>query len=147
KTIYMSFSDLFDCGFKQRNSDHFAAIVRVAMDDGIITEQEKAFLDRLARDLDIDEEEYRAILKDYQSHPINPPTSYGRRLERLYDLARMVYVDHIKGDSEVLVLKKIAVGLGFSPDNVKYIVDKALVLVSNGVDMDTFLEEMRNMNT
>ncbi|HLV15061.1 MAG TPA: hypothetical protein VKY41_07770 [Xanthomarina sp.] len=143
----MSFSDLFDSGFKQRNSDHFAAIVRVAMDDGIITEQEKAFLDRLARNLDIDEEEYRAILKDYQSHPINPPSSYERRLERLYDLARMVYVDHIKGDSEVLVLKKIAVGLGFSPDNVKYIVDKALVLVSNGVDMDTFLEEMRNMNT
>jgi len=143
----MSFSDLFDSGFKQRNSDHFAAIVRVAMDDGIITEQEKAFLDRLARNLDIDEEEYRAILKDYQSHPINPPSSYERRLERLYDLARMVYVDHIKDDSEVLVLKKIAVGLGFSPDNVKYIVDKALVLVSNGVDMDTFLEEMRNMNT
>ncbi|HLV38042.1 TerB family tellurite resistance protein [Xanthomarina sp.] len=143
----MSFSDLFDSGFKQRNSDHFAAIVRVAMDDGIITEQEKLFLDRLAHNLDINDEEYRSILKNYQSHPINPPTSYERRLERLYDLARMVYVDHIKGDSEVLVLKKIAVGLGFTPDNVKYIVDKALVLVSNGVDIDTFIEEMKNMNS
>ncbi|MCX7548495.1 TerB family tellurite resistance protein [Xanthomarina sp. F1114] len=142
----MSFSDLFDSGFKQRNADHFASIVRVAMDDGIITEQEKAFLDRLAHNLDINDSEYRTILKDYQSHPINPPTSYDRRLERLYDLARMVYVDHIKGDSEMIVLKKIAVGLGFSPDNVKYIVDKALVLVSNGVDIDTFTEEMKNMN-
>ena len=68
----MSFLDLFDSGFKQRNADHFAAIVRVAMDDGI--------------------------------------------------------------------------GLGFSPDNVKYVVDKALTLVSNGVDLDTFSEEIRNMN-
>src|SRR5690554_1777690 len=85
----MSFSDLFDSGFKQRNSDHFAAIVRVAMDDGIITEQEKLFLDRLAHNLDINDEEYRSILKNYQSHPINPPTSYERRLERLYDLARI----------------------------------------------------------
>ena len=142
----MSFSDLFDSGFKKRNEDHFAAIVRVAMDDGIISEEEKAFLDRLARNLDISETEYKQILKDYQSHPINPPHSYDRRLERLYDLSRMVYVDHIKGDHEEFILRKIGIGLGFSPDNVKYVVDKALTLVSNGVDLDTFIEEIKNMN-
>ncbi|WP_026754684.1 TerB family tellurite resistance protein [Sediminibacter sp. Hel_I_10] len=142
----MSFSDLFDSGFKTRNQDHFAAIVRVAMDDGIISEEEKAFLDRLARKLDISETDYKEILKDYQSHPINPPTSYDQRLERLYDLARMVYVDHIKGDHEEIVLQKIAIGLGFSTDNVKYVVDKALTLVNNGVDLDTFSEEMKTMN-
>ncbi len=142
----MSFLDLFDSGFKKRNEDHFAAIVRVAMDDGIITDEEKAFLDRLARNLDISENKYKEILKGYKSHPINPPTSYDRRLERLYDLSRMVYVDHIKGEHEEFVLRKIAVGLGFSPDNVKYVVDKALTLVSNGVGLDTFIEEIRNMN-
>ena len=102
----MSFSDLFDSGFKKRNEDHFAAIVRVAMDDGVISDDEKAFLDRLARNLDISESDYKLILKDYQSHPINPPTSYDRRLERLYDLARMVQVDHIKGDHEEILLRK-----------------------------------------
>jgi hypothetical protein len=142
----MSFSDLFDSGFKKRNEDHFASIVRVAMDDGIITDEEKAFLDRLARNLDISEGDYKTILKDYQSHPINPPSSYDRRLERLYDLARMVQVDHIKGDHEELLLRKIGIGLGFSPDNVKYVVDKALTLVQNGVDLDTFIDEIKNMN-
>ena len=142
----MSFSDLFDSGFRQRNQDHFAAIVRVAMDDGIISAEEKAFLDRLARNLNITEIQYKEILKDYKSHPINPPTSYDQRLERLYDLARMVYVDHIKGDHEVVVMSKIAIGLGFSHENIKYIVDKALTLVSNGVDLDTFIEEIKTMN-
>ncbi|MDG5490859.1 TerB family tellurite resistance protein [Psychroserpens sp. SPM9] len=142
----MSFSDLFDSGFKKRNEDHFASIVRVAMDDGIITDEEKAFLDRLARRLDISESDYADILKDYKSHPINPPTSYDLRLERLYDLARMVYVDHIKGDHEEIVMRKIAIGLGFSTENVKYVVDKALTLVSNGVDLDTFTEEIKTMN-
>ncbi|MGB1312408.1 MAG: TerB family tellurite resistance protein, partial [Bizionia paragorgiae] len=140
------FSDLFDSGFKKRNEDHFASIVRVAMDDGIITPDEKAFLDRLARNLDISEGDYEIILKDYQSHPINPPSTYDRRLERLFDLARMVYVDHIKGDSEEILLRKIAVGLGFSHENVTYVIDKALTLVSNGVDVDTFIEEIKNMN-
>ena len=142
----MSFSDLFDSGFKKRNEDHFAAIVRVAMDDGVISPEEKEFLDRLARNLGVEESEYKNILKDYQSHPINPPISYDHRLERLYDLVRMVHVDQIHGDPEHKLLNKIGVGLGFHAVNVRYIVDKALTLVHNGVDLDTFLQEIKNMN-
>jgi uncharacterized tellurite resistance protein B-like protein len=142
----MSFSDLFDSGFKKRNEDHFASIVRVAMDDGVISDEEKAFLDRLARNLDISEGDYKLILKDYKSHPINPPTSYDIRLERLYDLARMVYVDNIRGESEETLLTKIAVGLGFHAVNVKYIIDKALTLVKNGADLDLFVDQIKNMN-
>lgn len=142
----MSISDLFDSAFKKRNEDHFAAIVRLAMDDCVITDEEKAFLDRLARNLDISDAHYKDILKDYKSHPINPPTSYNRRLERLYDLARMVYADHIKDDHQVVLLRKIAVGLGFTPENVKYVVDKALTLVNENIDLDDFIVEIKNMN-
>ncbi|MFB9053190.1 TerB family tellurite resistance protein [Formosa undariae] len=139
----MSYSKLFDNGFKERNKDHFAAIVRVAMDDGVISEDEKAFLDRLARSLQINEHDYEQILLDYKSHPINPPHENTRRLERLYDLARMVNLDHINGDSEITLLRKISLGLGFSSENLKQIVDKALALVSEGADLDTFVIEMK----
>lgn len=142
----MSILDLFDSGFKKRNEDHFAAIVRVAMEDGVISDNERAFLDRLAQNLDISPEDYKQILKDYKEHPINPPTSYDRRLERLYDLARMVHVDHIKDADEERLLRKICIGLGFSHANIKYIVDKALSLISDGVDFDTFVHDMKHMN-
>ncbi len=142
----MSIADFFDSGFQKRNQDHFAAIVRVAMSDGIITEDEQAFLDRLARKLDISDDDYKAILKGYQSHPINPPTSYDRRLERLYDLARMVYADHELGERQTAMLERLGVGLGFSTANVSYVVDKALKLVHAGVDEDNFIDEIKNMN-
>lgn len=142
----MSFSNLFDSGFRKRNQNHFAAIVRVAMDDGAINDEEKLFLDRLARKLNISESDYESILKDYNSHPINPPTSYDRRLERLYDLSRMVYVENIKNESKHHLLEKIAVGLGFSTKNVKYIVDKALTLINEEDDLESFIEEMKTMN-
>ncbi|RED48838.1 TerB family tellurite resistance protein [Seonamhaeicola aphaedonensis] len=142
----MSISDLFDSGFKKRNEDHFAAIVRVAMADGVITDEEKAFLDRLAQRLSINEGDYKAILKDYNSHPINPPVAYDDRLERLYDLVRMIHVDTITGEPEMLLLKKIGVGLGFHAVNVKYIIDKAMSLVNQGVDLDTFVDAIKNMN-
>lgn len=60
----MTFSELFDSGFKQRNQDHYAAIVRIAMDDDVVTEEEKAFLDRLARKLEISKAMYATIMKD-----------------------------------------------------------------------------------
>ncbi|MCK8480227.1 TerB family tellurite resistance protein [Psychroserpens algicola] len=142
----MSFSELFESGFKKRNEDHFAAIVRVAMSDGIINEAEKTFLDRLATRLDITEADYKEILKDYQSHPINPPTSYDSRLERLYDLARMVWADHIEGEDQIRLLEKLCIGLGFNQENVKYITDKALNLVHLEVDLDEFTEKMKLMN-
>jgi len=142
----MSFSDLFDSGFKKRNESHFASIVRVAMADGVITDEEQQFLDRLARKLNISEGDYKSILENYQSHPINPPVSYDRRLERLYDLVRIVHTDDINGEPEIALLKKISVGLGFHAVNVKYIIDKALTLIHNGVDLETFVDDIKNMN-
>jgi uncharacterized tellurite resistance protein B-like protein len=142
----MSISDLFDSGFQKRNQDHFAAIVRVAMGDGVITDEEKAFLDRLATRLDISENDYKEILENYMSHSVNPPSGYTRRLERLYDLSRMVYADGHLGEQESVILHRLAVGLGFSPENVSYIVDKALKLVNSGIDADDFVTEIKNMS-
>ena len=139
----MTFSELFDSGFKKRNQDHFAAIVRIAMDDNVITEEEKAFLDRLARKLEISKLVYDAILEDYNSHPINPPITSERRLGRLFDLARMVYADHIKDEHEVLILTKIAVGLGYTK-NPKEIVNKALDIVADtSIEIEEFKEKMK----
>ena len=142
----MSISDLFDSGFKKRNEDQFATIVRIAMSDEIINDSERAFLDRLARNLNISENDYTQILKDFKTHPINPPPSYDNRLERLFDLTRMVWADHIEGDDQLKMLKKLSIGLGFNPDNVNYIVDKALNLVHNNISLDDFIEQMKTMN-
>lgn len=142
----MSISDLFDSGFRRRNQDHFAAIVRVAMEDDVISDAEKEFLDRLAINLEITPEVYKAILKDYKSHPINPPISFNYRLERLYDLARMVYADEIDRDDEIKLLTKIAIALGFSTVNVGYIVDKALRLIKEKVDLEGFIDGIKTMN-
>ena len=142
----MSISDLYSSGFQKRNQSHFAAIVRVAMSDDVITDEEKAFLDRMARNLDVSESDYKEILKNYKSHPVNPPTMYNERLERLYDLSRMVYADHELGSNQTVILERLGIGLGFSPENVAYVVHKALMLVSKGVDVDDFKDEIKNMN-
>ena len=142
----MSFSDLFDSEFKQRNKSHFSAIVRVALTDERFSPEEKAFLDKLAIRLEISPAEYEEILENPLKYPINPPYLHEQRIERLYDLARMVHVDHHLGDKQILLLRKIGIGLGFKAENVEHIVDKALKLVDQKVDLETFSFEMQNMN-
>ena len=135
----MSFSDLFTPGFKQRNRDHFAAIVRVALADGIITDEEKAFLNRTAINLEIEEAEVAEIMANPDNYPINPPANEQRRLERLYDLTRMVYADHIADEGEIQLLNRLVIGLGFATDDAQGIAKKALALVADGRDEDEFV--------
>ena len=143
----MSIKDLYSSGFVSRNQGHFAAIVRVALSDGKIVEEEKLFLQRLAKKLSIGEVAYAEILEDPTNYPINPPTTYNRRLERLFDLVRIVYVDLDIKEKQITMLERIGVGLGFAPSNVEYIVRKALQLIGDGVvDVDTFSDEIKNMN-
>jgi uncharacterized tellurite resistance protein B-like protein len=142
----MSFSDLFDSEFKQRNKGHFSAIVRVALADGVVHPEEKSFLDKLASRLEISETEYEEILNDPLKYPINPPYLHVQRLERLYDLTRMVHVDHHLEDQQEVMLRKLGVALGFTPSNVNYIIAKALSLVDKKVDADTFVYEMQHMH-
>lgn len=135
----MSFSELFTSGFKQRNRDHFAAIVRVALSDGIITDEEKAFLNRTAINLEIEDAEVAEIMANPDSYPINPPANEQRRLERLFDLTRMVYADHIADEGEIQLLNRLVVGLGFATDDANAIAEKALTLVADGNDEDEFV--------
>ncbi|MEK9614203.1 MAG: TerB family tellurite resistance protein, partial [Flavobacteriaceae bacterium] len=95
----MSISNLYTSGFKSRNRDHFAAIVRVALADGVISKEEEAFINRTAINLEIEESEVATIIENINDYPINPPATEQRRLERLYDLARMVFADHVADEA------------------------------------------------
>ena len=142
----MPFSDLFDNEFKSRNKGHFSAIVRIAVADRNISAEEKFFLDKLSVNLEISKEEYEEILENPMKYPINPPYLYTQRLERLYDLSRMVFADNLLGQKQKDLLIKLALALGFTPGNVSYIVDKALSLLVQNVDLDAFIFEMQHMN-
>lgn len=135
----MSFSDLYTPGFKSRNRDHFAAIVRVALADGNISEEEQAFINRTAINLEIEEAEVTSIIENINEHPINPPSSKQSRLERLYDLSRMVYADHIADDSEKKLMYRLVIGLGFDVDHADQIIEKSFEQILKGADQDEFI--------
>jgi uncharacterized tellurite resistance protein B-like protein len=142
----MSFVDLYSNSEHRTNLAHFAAIATLAAVDGSINAPELAIIDRFAKKLGISQEEYKEVMKKENKYPIDPPSDAQTRLERLFDLSRMVYADHVLGPKQKDILTKFCLALGFTPGNVSYIVDKAFSLIMMNVDLDTFVYEMTHMN-
>jgi len=125
---------------------HFANIVKLALVDGTITDEEQKLLDRMSGSLEIQNKEYQEILENPDNFPINPPVGYDERVERLFYLAEMIYVDEeIVGD-EVELLHKIADGLGFPSDSIEKICDKAIHLIINNYTLEEFNSKIKEIH-
>lgn len=140
KTLnYMSFSDLFGSGEHQRNLGHFASIVKIANIDSEINEKEEILLRRLARKLNIYDSEYDKIIIDPSSYAMHPPHSNEKRLELLYDLLRIIFADHQIDEQEEHLLKKYAIGLGFSAETSTDIVQRSIKILGGNLSFDDYL--------
>ncbi|MGB2165241.1 MAG: TerB family tellurite resistance protein, partial [Flavobacteriaceae bacterium] len=80
------------------------------------------------------------IIASPEQYKADPPVDKNSRLERLYDLSKMIFADHIADDNEKKLLEKMVIGLGFEADRSKEIVEKALEMVANGIDQDDFVD-------
>ncbi|GAA0872942.1 TerB family tellurite resistance protein [Gangjinia marincola] len=134
----MSFSDLFGSGEHTRNVSHFASIVRLAIVDGDLNEEEFALLGRFSRRLDISVEEYKKILKNPEGYPINPPDSKQKRLERLHDLFKIIFADREIDDEELNLVSKYAIGLGFSDDEAVKIIKRSVDIMSGHLSFEDY---------
>ena len=135
----MAFSDLFGSGQHVRNVGHFASIVRIAMVDGEVNEKENTLLRRLARKLNIDREEFYKILKNPTGYAMHPAHSKEERLELLYDLLQIIYVDHDIDEQEEHLLKKYAIGLGFTAETSSAIIDRSMAILGGRLSFDDYL--------
>ena len=142
----MGLSDYNLSGEQKRNNEHFASIVRLALADDIITEGEGKLLKRLAKRFHILEDKYNEILKNPSEHSVHTPHDYDKRIERLYDLGKMIYADEEVSGDEAIVLRKICVGLGFPLDNVEKVADETIHLILNNNDLEDFTKAIKYVN-
>lgn len=134
----MSFSDLFGSGEHLRNINHFASIVNLASVDGEINEKERVLLERFARKLDISEQEYKMVIKNPQEFPISAYNSSEKRLERLHDLFKIIFADNEIDHEEETLIKRYAIGLGFSNENAEKIIKRSIQIFSGQLNFEDY---------
>ncbi|WP_339841463.1 TerB family tellurite resistance protein [uncultured Maribacter sp.] len=135
----MSFADLYTSGEHSRNLAHFAALATLASIDGEISAEEKVLLDRFASKLDITKAEYEEVFKKENKYPIDSTPDSEKRLERLYDLFRIIYSDHEIDDQERILIKKYAIGLGFTGEKADKIIERSVAIFGGRIDFEDYL--------
>ncbi len=142
----MGISDLYMSVGLKRNISHFANMVKVAKSDDIITEHELELLKKIAKAYNISKKKFKEILKDPAKIPTLAHLDCEERIERFYDLLKMVSIDHKPATKEVSVLRRITTGLAFPIHNVDNIVDTAIQIDIVNCDMETFKEKIFEAN-
>ncbi len=132
---------------KSKYHYQFGAVVKITLRDGDVSQEEKTFLNHLAKKLEIPSDEYDYIMENYLSFPLEPTNTHNERLESMYTLTQLISDDAtITGNKQTLWLERMAKAVGFTPSNVKYIVAKSLDVIEGSIDLETYKNEIKNIN-
>ena len=134
----MSFSDLFGSGEHLRNLSHFASIVNLAAIDGEINNEEEVLLKRFARKLDIRKDEYKRVIENPTAFPLTGSNNVERRLERLHDLFKIIFADHEIDEEETELIKRYAIGLGFSSQASEGVIERSIQIFSGQLSFEDY---------
>ena len=134
----LSFKDLFESGERSRNLGHFASIANMATVNGKIGVEEEKLLKRFASKLNIGEDEYEKILKNPTAYPISTPNSSERRLDRMHDLFKIIFADHVIDDHERVLIEKYAIGLGYTEAQAQELIKKTIDIYTGGLSFDDY---------
>ncbi len=135
----MPILDLYNHSEKRRNLAHFASMATLAAVDGKINAKELNVINSFARKLDISDAEYKEVMKESNKYPIDPSISEVQRLERLFDLFKIIFADYEIEKDEMVLLKKYAIGLGFPSEKADRIIGKSIAIFRGRIDFEDYL--------
>ncbi|MGY5352026.1 TerB family tellurite resistance protein [Wenyingzhuangia sp. IMCC45533] len=143
----MSILNIFLSGTQKKNRGHLANIVKIARSNGKLNRDEIKLLKKIKKDLNISDLAFRTIIRKPELYPMNPPSNYDERIERLYALANMILVDKESFDLSVKLLEKLAVGIGFPLQTHEQVVKIAVELAQKNADLEMFSQEIKRANS
>ncbi len=135
----MSVRDLYSRDSSDNNFAHFGSLASLAAVDGRIEESEMAVLKQFAHKLHITDEQFKEVMKRENKYPIDHQVSYEKRLERFFDLMKVIFADNEVNDDEMVLLKRYALGLGFPNDEADKLIEKSVAIFTGRIDFEDFM--------
>ena len=134
----MSIKDIYESQEHRINLSQFSALVKVAMLDGELTEKEQETLLRISVKLDITPQEYRQILDNPILFPIQPAHTTEERLQRLFELFKLIYADHYMDSAEQKLILRYAIGMGCTSEKAEAIIKRSISIFQGGLDFEDY---------
>lgn len=130
----MSIGDILTGGDRAKALSHVRNLIRIAIADGHIAEDEYRLLVKIARHRGVDEEEVKKIISNVNDFEFVPPSNIEERNLQLWHLGRMVLADGVIEQQEIGKMSRYAIGLGYDAKYVPELVKTVLNIVQEDLD-------------
>lgn len=132
----------YGSGEQASNEGIFSNLVVLARVDGKVDAEEMVLLERVARRLSLTPEQVKEIVKHPEEYPMIPPAGKEERFERLIQFIEMTAADGTIVDSEMRMVVRYSIALGFDEEHAPEITEKIIRQISAGQDRDTILKSL-----
>ncbi len=135
-------AQFYETGNQSGLKGHFMNLVMLMRVDGKIDENEKSLLKTMAQRLSLTDEQVKEIQRDTTQYPMQPPASREERYERLLQFAEMVNADGNIDCSELKLMHKYAVALGFTSARIDEICTEIIGRIEKGEKAEVILDDL-----
>jgi hypothetical protein len=122
---------------------HFLRLYQMAFSDDNFDVLEMQMLYKFAEEREISKEQLNEILLN-PSHDSSIPDSLEKRVEYLYDLAIMIWVDKEVTDDEYITLKKYCKKFEFLDDNITGLADYLLECAKKEMSKEEIIKSVNS---
>lgn len=132
-------AQIFESGEQSSKKGLFKNLVMLARVDGTVDDTELQLLGRIAKKLSLTSEQVREIIEHPDDYPMIPPVSREERCERFVQFVKMTNVDGVIDESEVKLVAKYGIALGFKNEEVETLEPKVIEMVVNDSSEDEII--------
>lgn len=125
----MNFTDFITNSGKRINKEYFINLIQISRIDGRISATELELLHKEGLKFGLTEPEIDILISSEINHQYTSPYSLKEKFEHLYNMAEIILADDIIKESEMKMIRKVAIEAGFED----YKIDKLLPLLFEGI--------------
>jgi|GEM_PF-1985704 len=135
----------FESGEHKKNRSHLEDLIVVAMADGNISNEEREYLNRLAAEYSITEEELNLMLEHPENYAFHPSVNKDDKLRQMMEIVRMLLSDNQISDNEIGFCKKFAIAMQYNPALVVRLTNYLQSLNGKTYDLYEVLEKVEEI--
>lgn len=110
----MSIAEMYESGIHKHNKGHFRNLLMLAQSDGVVTDEENDFLNKIGQKIGLSKEQIKNIKENPEQYPTFPPFGKEERIIRYINFIEVIKSDNVIDDREVSLLKKFGIAIGFN---------------------------------
>ena len=133
----------FDHSVKKQNIEYFVHLVRIALADDIITNDEMVLLHKMGEKMGFTEPEINNLIETTGKSDYIPPYELSKRFEQIYDIVKMTLADGVIDKNEIRLASSFVAKSGFKESEIPNLLVLLISGIKDGKDDEELFEIYR----